>query len=432
MLSKRGKSVVASDTRAGEEFDGELAELPDDIDLVFGENDPAEAEVVVVSPGLKPRLEVFEELRRKEIPAVSEIDLAFDAAEAPLLALTGTDGKTTTTALLGAMAAYSEFPSAVGGNIGTPLSAVVSDVSAEGVIVAEVSAFQLWTCHHLRPTVAGFTNIAADHLDYFDDWSEYVVAKRRLARNSRKGDWVVYNADDPRIDGWSREIGAKCAKYGFELERESELDVTVSDGAVVARRGGRTVEICAVEDVPLPGRHNLANVMCATAMAVSFGIDREPIRRAIVDFEGRPHRFERLEPVGEVSFVDDSKATNVNASLAGLSSLEGPYVAIVGGVDKGLELDPLVHELAERAAGVVLIGEIADRLEDSIEREGGAVETVRAPSMEEAVRRAWRWAQPEGHTVVLSPACSSFDMFESYRRRGEEFRRAVDELRSTA
>jgi UDP-N-acetylmuramoylalanine--D-glutamate ligase len=433
LLADRGKQVVASDTAEREELGPAVEELDADVDRVFGENVWAGAEVVVVSPGMPPDLEIFQRVRADDIPIVSEIEIAYDASRAPVLALTGTDGKTTTTSLLGRMAELSGRPAAVGGNIGTPLSSVVADVPPDGLIVAEVSAFQLWSIHHFRPRVAGFTNIAGDHLDYFQTREEYREAKRRLQSNMQGDDLVVYNVDDPVIESWSESPPARSGVYGFDevAGRGADLEIREEGGAVVAERDGERIELLDCGDFQLPGRHNVANAMCASGMALAAGIDPSTITEALETFEPLPHRVEPCGQIEGVQFVNDSKATNVNAALAGLSSIERPYVAIVGGVDKGLELAPLCRHLAEHAAGVVVIGEVAGRLVDEMQAHvDESFQLQRAADLEEATREAFQWARPASATVVLSPAASSFDMFDSYEHRGETFRRIVDDLRS--
>mgnify|MGYP006278779051 CR=1 FL=1 len=432
LLSELGKTVVASDTGSRADLEGAIEDLPDDVEFVFGRNAIADAEVAVVSPGLKPRFEIFDALRSRGVPAVSEIEIAFDAAEAPVLALTGTDGKTTTTSILGEIAAASDRPSAVGGNIGTPLSAVVGDVPAAGIIVAEVSAFQLWSTFHFRPDVAGFTNIAGDHLDYFDSRAAYREAKRRLEENVVASDWVVYNGDDPTVDAWYRDRTGRRALYSLDRRPDAGADLALwrQGTRVVAERSGETVEIVDESEISLRGDHNVSNVMCAAGMALAHGLGPEAIRKGIRAFEPLPHRVEPCGTAEGVSFVNDSKATNVNAALAGLESLEDGFVAIVGGVDKGLDLEPLCRHLGRHAGGVVVIGDISERLveelRDVVDRDF-RLDVV--GSLEEATRRAFEWARPGQGTVVLSPACSSFDMFDSYEHRGRVFREAVDALR---
>ena len=430
LLHRRGKEVVVSDPGSEEELADRLDELPANVEVILGRNDPAGADLVVVSPGLRPGLAVFDDLRANDIPFISEIELAADVATAPILAITGTDGKTTTTELVGEMCGASRFESAVGGNIGTPLSAVVDDVGPAGVIVAEVSAFQLWTSYRFRPEVAGYTNIAGDHLDYFDNPAGYAEAKHRLEQNSGEGDWVAYNADDETLRGWSRECSGRTILYGFDdalADESTDLQVWADEAEVRWRRdGGEWASLIERDAIPLPGPHNVSNVMCAAGMALAFGVEPDAIREAVDSFEALPHRVESCGTVDGVEFVNDSKATNVHSALAGLGSVDGSLVVIAGGLDKGLELDDFCRTLRQRADTVVLIGEVADRMEREL---GDDVACERAETLPEAVERAFERAQASGATVILSPAASSFDMFESYQHRGEVFRAAVEALR---
>lgn len=434
LLARRGKEVVASDIREREAFGDALETLPETVEIVTGRNEAADADVVVVSPGLKPRLEVFDELRERSIPAVSEVDVAFDAGEAPFVAITGTDGKTTTTSMCGEIVRADGRPHAVAGNIGTPLCDVVADVPADGLIVAEISAFQLWSSHHFRPDAAGFTNVAGDHLDYFSEWDEYVAAKHRLVRNAGAEDWAAFNAEDDIVWEWRERFPGKTIGYGFDPARLEGCDLKLwaTDGAIRAEgwQGGEgEAELMDLEAFELPGRHNILNAMCAAGLALTRGISPETVGAGLANFEPLRHRVEPRGAVEGVSFINDSKATNVNAALAGLASIDGSFVAIVGGVDKHLELDEMAEVLADRAAGVVLIGEIADRMVRAL----GAADMPdarirRAGSMDEAVERGFEMARDERVPLILSPACSSFDMFDSYKHRGDVFCECVEGL----
>lgn len=434
LLARRGKEVVASDVCDRRELADEVDSLPDSVEIVAGRNDPADADVVVVSPGLNPRLEVFDELRDRSIPAVSEIDLAFDAARAAFVAITGTDGKTTTTSMCGDVVERSGRPHAVAGNIGTPLCDVVDEVDEDGLIVAEVSAFQLWSSYHFRPTAAGFTNVAGDHLDYFETWDDYVAAKHRLVANSGADDWAAFNASDETVWAWRRDFPGRTIGYGFDRAKLEGCDLRIwaDDGAVRAEGTGVDAPgevVLELEAFTPPGRHNVSNAMCAAALGLSQGIDAGAIRGALTDFEPLSDRIEPCGEVDGVRFINDSKATNVNAALAGLESVDGAFVAIVGGVDKNLELAELAGRLEARAAGVVLIGELEGRLREALDRVGMADEKVaRAETLDEAVEKAFATARSAGVPVILSPACSSFDMFDSYEHRGDVFRRSVREL----
>jgi UDP-N-acetylmuramoylalanine--D-glutamate ligase len=440
LLARRGKSVLASDTRALHDMGEVSAQLEDSASLVGGGNIIGDAQVVVVSPGLKPGLEVFEKLAEREIPVISEIELAYAAAKAPILAITGTDGKSTTTVLTGHILDKAGVECAVGGNLGTPLCALVDDVSADGCIVAEVSAFQLWTTHHFSPSAFGLTNIAFDHLDYFDNYQEYVDAKRRVMNNAHADTLGVFNLEDQHIRSWRAGFEGRAVCYG--LSRDSVLSnngakdvddaLWLEDGALCARLDGEetTGWIPDISTLPITGAHNMLNLMCATGLVRSMGVGLEQVAQAIHDFEPLPHRLEYVGEVAGVHFYDDSKATNVHAALAGLRSLDGDLVVIVGGVDKGLDLGELLDFLNERDAKVVLIGQIRQRLGSELLAAGYPDHHIHvADTMAEAVDRAFELAEP-GTTISLSPACSSFDMFDSYAHRGEVFQKAVEGLQA--
>jgi UDP-N-acetylmuramoylalanine--D-glutamate ligase len=435
LLARQGKDVVASDAASADALDPEVETLPDAIEIITGGNHPADAEVCIVSPGLHPRLDCLEELRRRGVPIVPEIELAADAADAPILAFTGTDGKTTTTSMCGRIAEASDRPSVVGGNIGTPLSDVVESVDASGLIVAEISAFQLWSTHHFRPSVAAFTNVAGDHLDYFDAWDAYVDAKRRLIEYSQADDAAVFSADDETVWGWRHDFPGTSLAYGLDASHNSDFE-----GTLLYREGRELVaqftedkqSLVDLDDVAFRGDHNHLDALCAAGAALAAGLSTDAIGRGLEAFEPLGHRIEEVDTIEGVQFVNDSKATNVHAALAGLQSLDGEFVAIAGGVDKGLDLDPLVTFLADRASGVVLIGEVAGRLGECLRAVGLADDRVEhAGSLEEATKAAFERArdlEDPSPTVILSPASSSFDMFDSYEHRGQVFREIVARL----
>jgi UDP-N-acetylmuramoylalanine--D-glutamate ligase len=435
LLARHGKDVVASDAASADALDPDVEALPDAVEVITGGNHPADAEVCIVSPGLRPRLECLEELRRRGIPIVPEIELAADAADAPILAFTGTDGKTTTTSMCGRIAEASDRPSAVGGNIGTPLSDVAESVDASGLIVAEISAFQLWSTHHFQPSVAAFTNVAGDHLDYFDTWDAYVDAKRRLIEYAEADDAAVFNADDDTVWGWRHDFPGTSLAYGLDASQVTDFEgiLLYREGReLVAQSNEEKTSLVDLEDVAFRGDHNQLDALCAAGAALAAGLSTDAIRRGLEAFEPLGHRIEEVDTIEGVQFINDSKATNVHAALAGLQSLDGEFVAIVGGVDKGLNLDPLVTLLAEHASGVVLIGEVAGRVEEALQAAGVAGGRIEhADSLEEATEAAFERARnfdgPQP-SVILSPASSSFDMFDSYEHRGRVFREVVAQL----
>lgn len=429
LLARRGKEVVLSDIRPVEDLAGQVDDLDSAVEWVGGKNVIGDAEVIVASPGLKPGLAVFDEARRAGVPVISEVELAFAASSAAWIAITGTDGKTTTTSLTGAMIAASGKEVAVAGNIGTALCDVVDKIGSDGVVVAEISANQLWSCHHLDVYAAAITNVAIDHLDYFASIQDYRAAKTRLVEmQSSRGQVVLPAFDAALIDEVGGDDSRRYIYFGVRASsvKGRSRAVYFDGGRGMAREGGE--EICWLPDfseVALIGPHNQLNAACAAALARTLDVTWEAIREGLLGFRPLPHRMEPVAVIDGVRFIDDSKATNPHASLAGLKGIDTPLIVIAGGLDKGLDLDEWSREVASRAHLVVLIGAITEKMGDMLRRDGGNV--VEAQSLEEAVELAKKAGRP-GSTVVLSPACSSYDMFDSYKQRGQVFQDAVRAL----
>jgi UDP-N-acetylmuramoylalanine--D-glutamate ligase len=414
-LVELGATVVLSDTRARDQLD--LTGLSPQVEVVGGGNVVAGAQFVVPSPGIPPSAPVFEAARAAGATLVGEVEFAAGLAEAPLVAITGTDGKSTTTEMIGAVCRAAGRPTVVGGNIGIPLSQDVRSVGADGVVVAEISAFQLWSCGWFRPQVAVITNVAPDHTDYFaGDWDAYVAAKARVLRDQQPGDTAVLRGDDTIVAAMETRPGVARVTFGPRPEFDWGWD-----GTSLLRRG---VPVLASESLAVKGRHNVCNALATLATGEALGLPLEAMLAALRDFRGLPHRMEHIRTRFGVAFIDDSKATNPHAARVGLCSLSTPYVAIVGGYDKGLDQADLVAELVAHARAVVVIGGTAARTAAEI---GGRVRTVVAQTMTEAVEAAAAEAR-SGDAVVLSPAASSFDLYRDYHQRGQLFQAAVRAL----
>lgn len=430
LLARQGKSVVASDTRSKAEFDDELGELDSRVRRIFGRNEHAGADAVVLSPGIEPTSRTVQQLEETDCWVLSEIDLAFDASESTFVGITGTDGKTTTTRICGAMFEAAGRDVAVAGNIGTPLCEAVA--SAPEWVVAEVSAFQLWSSRHFEPMASGFTNISGDHLDYFEEWGDYVQAKQRLLELTSSDGAAVLNADDDRLARWAGQVPPRSLVAYSTVEQPEGVDRSLwsDDEALYCSKDEDEERLCERSDWSLPGEHNVANALCAAGLALEAGIEAPQIRAALSGFESLPHRIEPVGQIDGMTLYNDSKATNVQAAVAGLRCVETPFVAIVGGVDKGLDLSALVRALDTGACGLVFIGELAGRLEREWRDEVGGSDARpvgHADSMADAVARALQIGRAEdARAVTLSPAASSFDMFDSYKHRGEQFRAAVE------
>jgi len=343
--------------------------------------------------------------------------------EADLIAITGTNGKTTTTALTGELVGGTGRPLLVGGNIGTPLCAHALDFPADGLVVAEASSFQLDTTDLLRPRVAVVLNVAPDHLDRHRTFERYVRAKARIFANQTSADCAVLNADDPATAPLASQTRARV--LWFSRLTPLEHGVFVRDGWVVAKLNGHVEEICPIEEIPLRGQHNVENVMAAAACALWTGLSPDSIRRGIGAFRGVAHRIERVLDERGVTYYNDSKGTNVASTIKALESFMEPVILIAGGKGKGQDFAPLAAAARGRLKQAVLIG--VDRGQIRAVLEAVGVPCADAGSMQEAVAVARSLART-GDVVLLSPACASFDMFDNYEHRGEVFKASVHEL----
>jgi UDP-N-acetylmuramoylalanine--D-glutamate ligase len=381
------------------------------------------ADLIVLSPGVPPRQPVFEAARARGISIIGEIELASRWLSGRVIAITGTKGKSTTTTLAARMLTQAGFSVTAGGNLGTPLSAQVALSTRTALHVVEVSSFQLETIDTFHPWIAVLVNLSPDHLDRHASFEEYAQAKSRIFENQGRADWAVVNVDDPAAVAIAGEGEAR--RFDFGLTVSPTEGVTVRDGQVVRRSGKNEEPLFPISAVELPGRHLLADVLAASAVGVLCGAPPAAMRAALEGFTGLEHALERVLEIGGVTFVNDSKATNVLSARQSIESFDRGVVVILGGRYKGGDFGDLRVSLAQRGDGVVAIGEAASKVTDAL---SGIVPVERATTMAEAVRRAYALAHPGG-TVVLAPGCSSFDMFVDYAARGRSFK---DEVRRLA
>jgi UDP-N-acetylmuramoylalanine--D-glutamate ligase len=425
LLQKRGAHVTLSESRPS--FEGAEALAAMGVRLETGGHEPAtlaEADLVVVSPGVPVEQPAFDAARAIGIEIIGELELAWRWLQGRVIAVTGTKGKSTTTTLIGRMLSAAGRHVLVGGNIGVPLSAQVEESTDRTLHVVEVSSFQLATTTSFRPWVAVWLNLSDDHLDRHKDFQEYGDAKARIFANQVPSDFTVVNADDPLV--------AKYSGHSFATRVWFSLAGTVSEGYVTAdgwlgRKTPSSFErLVPLEAVRLPGRHMLGNVLAATAAANLAGAAAGAMEQAVRGFTGLEHVMEPAGAVGHVRFVNDSKATNVGAARKSIESYDSGVVALVGGRYKSGNLGELKEALAGRGRAVVAIGEAAAQVETAI---AGAVPVVRASSMAEAVERGYEAARPDG-VVLLAPACASFDWFRDYAERGRSFKEEVARLKA--
>jgi UDP-N-acetylmuramoylalanine--D-glutamate ligase len=427
LLRRLGGRVLASDASPRETLSSEARALEREGCALWTGGHPEAAfvgaDLVVVSPGVPLELPPLAAARARGVPVIGELELAWRVMEADVIAITGTNGKTTTTALTGELLRTQVRPVLVGGNIGTPLAEHALDFPGDGLVVAETSSFQLDTTDRFRPRVGAILNITPDHLDRHGTFERYVDAKARMFANQTATDCAVLNADDPVTAG----LGGRARGRVIWFSRLTTLThgVFIYDGWIVAKLNGSTERICPVSEITLRGQHNVENVLAAAACALWTGMAPSAIRRGIAAFRGVAHRIERVHDDRGVVYYNDSKGTNVDSTIKALQSFTEPIVLIAGGKGKGQDFGPLAEAARGRVRHAVLIGQDRDRIRAAFEPAGIPVED--AESMDEAVRRA-REAARVGDVVLLSPACASFDMFRNFEHRGDVFRAVVRAL----
>ncbi|MBM3807378.1 MAG: UDP-N-acetylmuramoyl-L-alanine--D-glutamate ligase [Acidimicrobiia bacterium] len=421
LLARRGAAVTLTDRKA--HIPGAAALRAAAVSLELGGHNARtfeSAHLIVMSPGVP--LDLPEVLRAKAsgVPIIGELELASRWLQGPIVAITGTKGKSTTTTLVGRMLEASGRRVMVGGNIGYPVSAQVDDSTSDTVHVIEASSFQLETTDTFRPWIAALLNFSPDHLDRYPDEAPYAAAKRRIFANQRADDWAVVNADSAEATGMATNVRARVVSYGVD---HSAADVHVGNGFVWQRTSEGDIPLLPLAAVQLPGRHMLSNVVAATAISHLAGATGSALARALTGFHGLEHVMELVATKDGVRFVNDSKATNVDAAAKSIDSFEH-VVAIIGGKYKGGDFGDLAGPLRAHGRGVVAIGETRRMVRDALQ---GVVPVVEAASLKEAVRRAFDLAAPGG-VVLLAPACSSFDMFADYADRGRQFKEEVRKL----
>ena len=425
-LKERGARVTVSDTKSPDQLREEIPVLLDHGIAVetggHGERTFRGQDLIVVSPGVPVDAPPLVQARASGEPVIGEIELAAQHFAGPILAITGSNGKTTTTTLAGEILTAGRFPTLVGGNIGTPAISLVSEAGPETVVVLEVSSFQLETIQTFRPKVAVVLNVTPDHLDRHRTLQAYVDAKARIFENQQASDFAILNEDDATCRTLADRTRAQV--FWFSRKKEVKQGAWVRDSQIVFRDTAGQRDILLVSEIPLKGAHNVENVLAAVCAGALMGCAPERIRQAVVNFKAVEHRLEYVATVKGVEYYDDSKATNVDATIKALESFPSNIHLILGGKDKGSDYRVLNDLLRARVKRVYTIGAAAEKIESHIK---GAAEIVHAETLDNAVRRASAVAQP-GDIVLLAPACASFDQFQSYNHRGRVFKEVVKNL----
>jgi UDP-N-acetylmuramoylalanine--D-glutamate ligase len=428
-LKDRGARVTVSDTKSGDELRNEIPVLLDHGITVetggHGERTFRGQDLIVVSPGVPVDAPLLQQARSLGEIVIGEIELAAQFLPGPIVAITGSNGKTTTTTLTGEILTAGGLSTLVGGNIGTPAISLAERAKPETVIVLEVSSFQLETIQTFHPKIAVVLNVTPDHLDRHRTFEAYVDAKARMFENQQGNDFAVLNADDPTCVAMAERTRAQV--FWFSRQKEVKLGAWVREGNILFRDEERQREIMLASEIPLKGAHNLENVLAAVCAGALMGCAPEKIRQAVREFKAVEHRLEFVATIRGVDYYNDSKATNVDATIKALESFPGDIHLILGGKDKGSDYGVLNDLLRERVKRVYTIGAAAEKIESQIK----GTEVEHAETLENAVRKA-NAAAEAGDVVLLAPACASFDQFRSYEHRGKVFKEIVRGLAAEA
>jgi len=420
-LVDRGARVRVSDKKPAATFGARLRPFEErGVAFELGGHRPEtflEADIIVPSPGVPPLAEI-RAAREKGVPVLSEIELAWLFLRGRIVGITGSNGKSTTTTLTHAILRDGGLRAHLAGNIGTPLISFADKSRDDDVYVTEISSFQLEYTERFTPAVAAILNVSENHIDWHGSFESYFAAKTKLLRRLGPEGRAVLNRDDARV--WGLAAGAGAPVYGFSRRRRLARGAFLDDGRIVVR-DGRPERVVAASRIALPGAHNLENVLAAAMMGRLMGVPPASMRRTILAFRGLEHRLENVLRLRGVRFVNDSKATTVDATLKALASFDRPIVLILGGRGKGGDFSPLRPAVRKRVRAAVLVGEAADKIEKAL---GGVVPVARAANYREVVRTAFGLAS-RGDVVLLAPAATSWDMFKDFEERGRTFKREV-------
>ena len=381
-------------------------------------------DMTVLSPGVPTDLPVIEKMRKQGVTVIGEVELAYQYGKGDVLAITGTNGKTTTTTLLGEIMKNYQDNVYVVGNIGTPYTTAASLMTDDTITVAEMSSFQLESIVDFRPRVSAILNFTPDHLNRHHTMEAYVNAKKNIAKNQTEDDYCILNYEDELTREFGKEVKAKVLY--FSSQRKLEEGIYLEDGNIIYHYGNVSEKICHVDELQILGTHNHENVMAACAMAAVYGVPVEKIRESVKAFKGVEHRIEYVIEKDGVAYYNDSKGTNPDAAIKGIQAMNRPTVLIGGGYDKGSEYTEWINSFDGKVKKLILIGDTKEKIAEDA-RKCGFTDYEFADTFEEAVLTAAKIAE-SGEAVLLSPACASWDMFPSYEVRGEKFKEIVKSL----
>jgi len=433
-LDKQGAKIIVTDTKQEAQLKEEIDALKGckvnfdlgghTLDLIL------KSDLIIISPGVPTDISLLQEARKSRIEIISEVELAYHFCKAPIIAITGTNGKTTTTTLIGEIFKATGRKTVVGGNIGRALIQDVPKLEKEDIVIAEISSFQLEEIKEFRPNISLFLNITPDHLDRHGSFEAYIEAKRKLLMNQTKDDYTILNYDDPIVRKFADNTQGQV--IFFSQQEKLVNGIYLKDNKIVANFLEREEEIIDIKEIGIKGPHNLENALGAVASSLLMGASKGILVGVLKNFSGVEHRIEEVAVINGVRYINDSKGTNPIASMKAIETFDPPLVIIAGGKDKGSEFDDFAKVIREKVKGVVLLGETSDKIEASLKKIGYD-SIYRVESIQESVKVATQLACGKG-IVLLSPACASWDMFDNYEQRGREFKeavRAVDSVQLT-
>jgi len=429
-LKRLGARVIVNDIKNEDCFQDLVKELGEGADISFRLGEKPDglvepADLIVISPSVPIDSPFISYARSMGKEVISEVELAFRLCPAPVAAITGTNGKTTTTALTGEIFNLSGKKTHVVGNIGIPFIGCVSQMQPEDMVVAEISSFQLEAADTFRPKVSAILNITEDHLNRHKTMDNYIDMKARIFENAADDDKVILNADDPLTADLAGRT--KADVLFFSRKKLLERGAWVENGQVMVSMDGNACPVCPIDSILIPGPHNLENALAACLIAASFGVDPSVMAKSLTTFPGVEHRIERVAVINGVTYFNDSKGTNPDASIKAIEAMKGPTVLIAGGMDKKSDFSGYVEAFGDTVIHLVVLGETAEIIARTAQ-DKGFTEIHRTKTLQEAVETASRLAPPGGN-VLLSPACASWDMFKDYEERGRIFKEAVKGLR---
>ena len=423
-LATHGETVVLTDMKKADQVDKLGAQ---GVSFIWGKQPDLaviQPDYILISPGVPLTIPPVVYAKEHNIPVIGELELAYQNCKAPFVAITGTNGKTTTTTLTGELLKKTGKEVFVGGNIGIPLISYVEQLQAQDVVVAEVSSFQLETTETFCPHLALMLNLTPDHLDRHGDMAGYLAAKSKIFANQKSSDYLILNYDDTALRNIADQSNGKV--IFFSQQHILEEGVYLEQGKVMLKLNSVCTEICAVDEIAIKGSHNLENAMGAILLAYLSGVAPGDIRQVLMEFPGVEHRLEPVRTLHDILYINDSKGTNPDSTIKALQAYERPVVIILGGKNKGSDFTQLAQLVKEKVKKAVVLGQAKPAIIDALEK-AGFHDYIEKDTFEEAVAEAAAQAEP-GDIVLLSPACASWDMFSSYEERGNLFKKSVQQL----